>query len=305
MSETITPVGSHSPERRTLGEILEKRAGNQECLVVPGAYDALSARICQSVGFEAVYLTGAGYANAALGMPDVGLVTVTELRDHVARTYDATGIPLIVDADTGFGNAINVGRTVHLLERAGASALQMEDQVFPKRCGHFDGKAVITTNEMVQKIHAAVDARDSEDTLIIARTDARQVSGLNDALDRAGAYRDAGADVLFIEAPEGVDEIDEIARHFADAPLMLNLVEGGKTPFVSIEELGEKGYVMALYANAALRAAQRAVTSVMSTLRETGSTTSVLESLATWEERQEMVGKTAFDELEQKYAWEA
>jgi len=237
-------------------------------------------------------------------MPDVGLVTVTELRDHVARTFDATDVPLIVDADTGFGNAINVGRTVRLLERAGAAALQMEDQVFPKRCGHFDGKAIISRNEMVQKIHAAVDARDSESTLIIARTDARQVSGLDDALDRAQAYREAGADVLFVEAPEGVSEIDAIATRFAGVPLMLNLVEGGKTPLVETNALGEKGYVMALYANAALRAAQRAVTSVMTTLRTSGSTASVIDSLASWEERQEMVGKTHFDLLERKYAWE-
>lgn len=289
---------------RTLDHVLAQYRKAGECLVVPGVYDALSARICQSVGFEAVYLTGAGYANSALGMPDVGLVTVTELRDHVARTFDATEVPLIVDADTGFGNAVNVGRTVRLLERAGAAALQMEDQVFPKRCGHFDGKAVISRNEMVQKIHAAVDARDSESTLIIARTDARQVSGLDDALDRAEAYREAGADVLFVEAPEGVSEIDAIATRFSDVPLMLNLVEGGKTPLVKTDALGEKGYVMALYANAALRAAQRAVTSVMTTLRESGSTTSVIDSLASWEERQEMVGKTHFDLLEQKYAWE-
>jgi len=300
----MDPIESARHVSARLGELLQKYALEGRCLVVPGVYDALSARICESVGFEAVYLTGAGYANSALGMPDVGLVTVTELRDHVARTYDATGIPLIVDADTGFGNAINVGRTVHLLERAGASALQMEDQVFPKRCGHFDGKSVISRTEMVQKIHAAVDARDSESTLIIARTDARQVHGLDDALDRADAYREAGADVLFIEAPEGIDEIDTIAQRFPDSPLMLNLVEGGKTPLISTEDLGNKGFVMALYANAALRAAQHAVTSVMTRLKESGSTVDVLDQLATWEERQEMVGKSHFDRLEQKYAWE-
>jgi 2-methylisocitrate lyase-like PEP mutase family enzyme len=300
----IDSTGASASELRTLDEILDRYRKAGQCLVVPGVYDALSARICESVGFEAVYLTGAGYANSALGMPDVGLVTVTELRDHVARTFDATDVPLIVDADTGFGNAINVGRTVRLLERAGAAALQMEDQVFPKRCGHFDGKAIISRNEMVQKIHAAVDARDSESTLIIARTDARQVSGLDDALDRAQAYREAGADVLFVEAPEGVSEIDAIATRFAGVPLMLNLVEGGKTPLVETNALGEKGYVMALYANAALRAAQRAVTSVMTALRKSGTTTGVIDSLASWEERQEMVGKTHFDLLEQKYAWE-
>lgn len=300
----IDSTSASASELRTLDEILDRYRKAGQCLVVPGVYDALSARICESVGFEAVYLTGAGYANSALGMPDVGLVTVTELRDHVARTFDATDVPLIVDADTGFGNAINVGRTVRLLERAGAAALQMEDQVFPKRCGHFDGKAIISRNEMVQKIHAAVDARDSESTLIIARTDARQVSGLDDALDRAQAYREAGADVLFVEAPEGVSEIDAIATRFAGVPLMLNLVEGGKTPLVETNALGEKGYVMALYANAALRAAQRAVTSVMTALRKSGTTTGVIDSLASWEERQEMVGKTHFDLLEQKYAWE-
>lgn len=292
------------PGSLTLGDVLARYRKAGECLVVPGVYDALSARICGSVGFEAVYLTGAGYANSALGMPDIGLVTVTELRDHVARTFDATGLPLIVDADTGFGNAINVGRTVRLLERAGAAALQIEDQVFPKRCGHFEGKAIISRNEMVQKIHAAVDARGSESTLIIGRTDARQVSGLEDALDRAQAYREAGADILFVEAPEGSSEINAIATRFSDVPLMLNLVEGGKTPLLETDVLGEKGFVMALYANAALRAAQHAVTSVMTSLRESGSTTNVIDSLASWEERQEVVGKSHFDLLEQKYAWE-
>jgi 2-methylisocitrate lyase-like PEP mutase family enzyme len=287
----------------TLQTAIAAARAQGEALVLPGAYDALSARLVEAAGFEAVYVTGAGFANASLGVPDIGLVTVSELRDHVARVADVVQIPLVVDADTGFGNAINMARTVRQLERAGASALQIEDQVFPKKCGHFAGKAVVPAQEMVQKIHAAVDARVSEDLYIIARTDARALVSLDEAIDRAGMFQEAGADALFVEAPVSVDELRIIGESL-DLPLVANMVEGGKTPLLTSAELGALGFSMVLFANAALRAAQRAVTEVLAELRATGSTNAVLDRMATWEERQGAVGKPHFDALEQKYSFE-
>lgn len=177
---------------------LRRRLEEDRLLVLPGAANALTARMIEDAGFEAVYVTGAGIANTFLGVPDIGLLTLTQLADHVASMSDAVSIPLVVDIDTGFGNAVGVGHTVRVLERAGASALQIEDQTFPKRCGHFSGKEVVSRDEMVGKIHAAVDARRSDDLLIIARTDAAAVHGLDDVIDRANAYQEAGADVLFV-----------------------------------------------------------------------------------------------------------
>jgi 2-methylisocitrate lyase-like PEP mutase family enzyme len=274
---------------------------SKEALTLPGAYDALSARLIQAEGFSAVYITGAGLANSMLGVPDIGLVTVTELRDHVARIAETVDIPLVVDGDTGFGNAVNTYRTVRLLERAGASAIQIEDQVFPKKCGHFEGKAVISADEMTQKIHAAVDARQNDETVIIARTDARAVSSLDEAFDRAERYREAGADVLFVEAPESRDELRTIGGRF-NVPLVANMVEGGKTPLCSIDELSEMGFSIVLFANAALRVSQRAISEMLSELKKTGSTNAKLDVMATWEERQSIVDKPFYDELERKYS---
>ena len=283
--------------------VLNQARQKDQCLVLPGAYDALSARIIESQGFEAVYLTGAGFANSGLGVPDIGLVTVSELRDHVARVADVVSIPLVVDADTGFGNAINMRRTIRMLERAGASAIQIEDQVFPKKCGHFSGKDVISLNEMVQKIHAAVDARDSNELQIIARTDSRAVFSLDVALERAAAFKEAGADIIFVEAPESIEEMRIIGKS-SDLPLVANMVEGGKTPLKTVEELSALGFSIALFANAALRSAQKAVTETMSELKKTGSTNGVLHALSGWEDRQNAVGKSYFDELESKYSTE-
>jgi 2-methylisocitrate lyase-like PEP mutase family enzyme len=274
---------------------------SKKALTLPGAYDALSARLIQAEGFSAVYLTGAGLANSMLGVPDIGLVTVTELRDHVARVAETVDIPLVVDGDTGFGNAVNTYRTVRLLERAGASAIQLEDQVFPKKCGHFAGKAVISADEMAQKIHAAVDARQNDETVIIARTDARSVSSLEEAFDRAELYREAGADVLFVEAPESLDELRTIGGRF-DVPLVANMVEGGKTPLCTVDELSEMGFSIVLFANAALRVSQRAISGMLKELHATGSTNGQLDVMATWEERQSMVGKPFYDDLENKYS---
>jgi 2-methylisocitrate lyase-like PEP mutase family enzyme len=287
----------------TLRSLIASAEDGDRALVLPGAYDALSARLIEAAGFGAVYLTGAGYANSGLGVPDIGLVTATEMRDHVARIVDVVGIPLVVDADTGFGNAINIGRTVRQFERAGAAALQIEDQVFPKRCGHFEGKDVIPAQEMVQKVRAAVDARSSESLLIIARTDVRAVSTLEEALERAHMYQEAGADVLFVEAPISVEEMRTIGQQL-DGPLIANMVEGGKTPLLSAGELAELGFAIALFANATLRMAHRAVASLLDELARTGSTSALLDQMAGWEERQEAVGKSAFDALELKYSTE-
>jgi len=286
---------------KSFRSILAEAHATRRAIALPGAYDALSARLIEQAGFSAVYVTGAGLANSSLGVPDIGLVTAIELRDHVARLADAVSVPLIVDADTGFGNAVNVYRTVRLLERAGASAIQIEDQVFPKKCGHFAGKAVISAQEMVQKVHAAVDARISDDTVIIARTDARAVSSLEEACERANLYREAGADVLFIEAPESQQELSVVGARF-DVPLVANMVEGGKTPLLSVDELGEIGFSLVLFANAALRVAQHSMTELFKELSNSGSTNSLLGQMATWEERQAIVGKPHFDALELKYS---
>ncbi len=274
---------------------------NRQPLLLPGVYDALSARLAAAAGFEALYLTGAGLANARLGVPDIGLVSLEQLVDHVGAISDRVDVPLVVDGDTGFGNAVNVTQVVRKLERAGASAIQLEDQVFPKKCGHFAGKAIIPASEMVGKLRAAVDSRRDDGLLIIARTDARATDGIDAAVDRAGQFLEAGADIIFVEAPTSVDELRDIARQI-DAPLVANMVEGGSTPIVPLDELGQLGYSVVLYANAALRSAQYAVSRAYAELRVSGISTNLLDTMATWEERQAAVGKPEYDELEARYA---
>lgn len=270
-------------------------------LLLPGVYDALSARLAEAAGFESIYVTGAGLANSRLGVPDIGLTSVDQLADHVAAISDAVGIPLVVDGDTGFGNAVNVTHVVRKLERAGANAIQFEDQVFPKKCGHFAGKAVIPADEMAGKIQAALDSRRSADTLIVARTDARATHGIEEAIERANRFRELGADVVFVEAPRSVEELRLVAQQ-VDAPLVANMVEGGSTPIVPLDELGTLGYSVVLYANAALRSAQRAVTLAYAELKSAGISTNLIDTMATWDERQEAVGKPHYDELEARYA---
>jgi 2-methylisocitrate lyase-like PEP mutase family enzyme len=285
---------------QTLAELIAAAGSSRRPVLLPGVYDALSARLAAAAGFEAIYLTGAGLANARLGVPDIGLVTADLLVDHVAAIYDATGLPLVVDADTGFGNAINTRRIVRRLERAGAAAIQLEDQAFPKKCGHFAGKAVIPTDEMEGKLRAALDARASENTLIIARTDARAIEGLEPALERAARYRAAGADIIFVEAPTSAEELRTITERI-DAVHVANMVEGGATPIVGLEQLGEMGFSLVLYANAALRCAQRAVTRAFAELRASGTSAGLVDVMATWDERQDAVGKPLYDELETRY----
>jgi 2-methylisocitrate lyase-like PEP mutase family enzyme len=291
-------MASTSPAeaRTSLRRLVERR----DAVLVPGAANALTARIIEDLGFEAAYLTGAGLANTHLGMPDLGLTTVTELAETAARIADVCSLPLIVDIDTGFGNALNVYRTVALLERAGAAALQIEDQVFPKKCGHFAGKGVIPLPEMLGKVKAALDARKDQNTLIIARTDARAVEGFERALERAHAMTEAGADVLFVEAPESVEEMRAIGA--LPAPQVANIVIGGRTPNLPIDELRGMGFSVALYANAALQATIRAVQDVLGHLKSEGSLAGVQERLATFAERQRVVDKDRFDALEARYS---
>lgn len=269
-------------------------------LVLPGVANALTARIAEDVGFEAVYISGAGIANTYLGAPDVGLLTLSELIAQVSAVRSAVDIPIVVDADTGFGNALNVRRSITELARAGANAVQLEDQVTPKRCGHFADKRVIPREEMVGKIRAALDARPSEDFLVIARTDARAVHSLTDALDRAARYQEVGADILFVEAPEGDDEMRLIGKSL-DAPLVANMVEGGRTPLKSSDELTELGFTIQLYANAAMRAGILATQHMLQHLRASGDTRDVLDQMVSWDERQRLVGKPEYDALSERY----
>lgn len=269
-------------------------------LVVPGATNALTARLVEEAGFEAAYVTGAGVANSFLGVPDIGLLSLPEIVAHVTAMREAVDLPLIVDADTGFGNAVNVRHAVRSLERAGADAIQIEDQTFPKRCGHFAGKDVIATEEMVQKIRAAVDARRDAAMLIVARTDARAVEGIDAACTRANAYRAAGADILFVEGPRSEQEIEQIAAA-VPGPKLLNIVEGGVTPSLPHERLEQLGFALVLYANLPLLASIRAVRDVLGHLRDDGDP-ATRPPIAGWSERQELVRKPAFDELERRFA---
>jgi 2-methylisocitrate lyase-like PEP mutase family enzyme len=283
------------------GKRLRQAISERRALLVPGAANALTARIIEDFGFEAIYLTGAGLANTELAVPDIGLVTLTDLARATAAIAGATSLPLIVDADTGFGNAVNVAHTVRTLERAGAAALQLEDQSFPKRCGHFAGKELIRSAEMVGKIKAAVDARRSRDCLIIARTDARAVEGLEAAIGRAQSYAAAGVDATFVEAPESQAELAEIPRRLA-VPQVANMVVGGKTPIATREELAAMGFGVVLYANAALQASVLAMQEVLGALRRDGSLKAVSNRLASFAERQRLVGKPEWDAFETRFA---
>jgi 2-methylisocitrate lyase-like PEP mutase family enzyme len=280
----------------SIGKILEGR----HATLVPGAPNALFARIIEDLGFEAIYVTGAGIANMQLGAPDIGLTTLNEIAHNVTCIAEAVQIPLIVDADTGFGNTQNCYRSIRLLERSGASAIQLEDQVFPKKCGHFSNKAIVPTVEMVNKIKAAVDARLDPEMKIIARTDALGISGINEALDRAAAFVEAGADATFVEAPKNLAELKVIPSSI-QAPQVANMVFGGLTPEPGREVLASMGYSIVLYANAALQTAIQAVDTTLSSLRDTGSLAECSDLLASFEKRQAVVHKEKWDEFERKH----
>jgi 2-methylisocitrate lyase-like PEP mutase family enzyme len=272
-------------------------------LVLPGAPNALTATLIQEAGFEALYVTGAGITNTFLGMPDLGLLTLDELTNHVAAMADVVDLPVVVDADTGFGNAINVQRTVRRLERAGAAAIQIEDQISPKRCGHFGGKQVISRSEMVGKIRAAVDARRG-DTLIVARTDALAVQGLDEACARAAAYVAAGAELIFVESPTTTEQMRHITQNVPGWHIA-NMVEGGRSPRLSRSDLGDLGFAVALYANSAMRGAVAGARQVLSHLSQHGDTIGAGELLISWEDRQALVRKEDFDQLEVRYGPDA
>ena len=272
-------------------------------LPIPGAANALTARVIQGAGYPALLVTGAGIANTYLGVPDIGLVSVTELAEHVGAIRDAVSIPIIVDGDTGFGNALNVGRTVRLLERAGANSILLEDQTFPKRCGHFDGKEVIPCPEMVQKIKAAVDARTDRELMILARTDARAVEGLPAAIERINAYREAGADILFVEAPQNEKELASIPK---DAPgvHICNMVIGGKTPLLTQQQLAGLGYAGVVYANAALQASMLAMKTVLQHIKTNGSIAGIEDAIMSFKDRQALVDFDRFEHLAARYSSE-
>ena len=282
---------------RRLRELL----AGPEPVLAPGAFDALSARIVEAASFPAVYMTGFGSSAALLGRPDVGLLTQTEMVENARRIVQAVALPVIADADTGYGNPLNVIRTVHEYERAGVAAIHIEDQITPKRCGHMDHKQVLPVEEMVAKIRAATAARQSPDFVLIARIDARAVEGLAAALDRAERYRDAGADVLFVEAPESEDEIAAIARRFTSIPLLFNWAEGGKTPPIPIERLREYGFRLIIFPSSLLLSATSAMRAAAAQIREAGSPLPLLSSLPTFQQFTDFVGLPEVQDLEQRF----
>ena len=285
------------------GKALRAKLEERRGLLVPGAVNALAALIIEDLGFEAVYLTGAGATNSFLGLPDLGFISLTEIAQHTAAIREAVNIPIVVDADTGFGNALNVRHSVSVLERAGADAIQIEDQIMPKKCGHFSNKSVIPVEEMTGKIKAAVDARSSKDFLIIARTDAIAVEGFEHAIERAERYIDAGADVTFVEAPERIEDIRRIPQRLS-VPQVVNVVVGGKTPVLSQEELAKMGFGLVLYANVALQGAIAGMQAALKVLKTSGRMDEPGAMVASFAERQRLVKKSFFDELDEKYGGE-
>ena len=273
-----------------------------ETLLAPGIYDALSGLIAEQSGAKAVYLSGASIAYTRFGRSDVGLVSVSEVHDTLAAVTDRIKIPIIVDADTGFGNALNVQRTIRNFERAGAAAIQIEDQSFPKRCGHLDGKVLIKTDEMVGKVKAAVDARKTSDTLIIARTDARAVEGLQEAIDRAHTYEEAGADILFIEAPRSVDELKVIRKSFhLNTPLLANMVEGGKTPVKTADDLKSLGFNIVIFPGGAVRAATFQLQEYYAGLLENGSNAEFSKRMHDFDSLNAVIGTPELLSIGKKY----
>jgi len=251
---------------------LKARLRQKEILVAPGVYDGLTASLAEQAGFEALYLSGAAVAYTRLGRPDIGLSTASEMADTMTLIADRTALPVIIDADTGFGNALNAQRTMRLYERTWASALQLEDQTYPKRCGHLSDKSLITRQEMAGKVAAMADARAAEDTLIIARTDAVAVEGFNAAIDRAGAYLEAGADVLFIEAPQTEEQLTEITREFGSkVPLLVNMVEGGATPISGAQNLEDLGFSIVIFPGGVVRALAHTAQAYYGSLHKCGS----------------------------------
>jgi 2-methylisocitrate lyase-like PEP mutase family enzyme len=280
---------------------LRKMVDERRGLVVPGAFNAMSARVVAENGFRAVYVTGAGVTNMTMGIPDLSFIGLHEICEHTARIRDAVEIPVIVDADTGFGNPVNTYRTVQMLERAGADAIQLEDQIFPKKCGHFSGKEVIDIKDMEAKIKAAADARKDQDLMIIGRTDSAAVQGFDAAIERAQRMAEAGADILFVEAVESEAEIRKLPQ-LLDRPLLINIVIGGKTPTLDADAFGAMGFSIVLYANAALQGAVAGMNKALGVLKRRGRIDEDPAIVASFAERQRLVNKDFYDELERRYS---
>jgi 2-methylisocitrate lyase-like PEP mutase family enzyme len=279
---------------------LRKLLSESRLIMAPGVADAMNARIVAKEGFEAIYMTGSGTASTRLGLPDIGLLTMTEMVDNAERIADAAEIPLIADADTGYGNPINVMRTVRAYERAGVAAIHIEDQQWPKRCGHFSGKTLVPAEEMVSKVKAAVDSKRDADFMIIARTDAYSVEGYNAAMDRAAMYVEAGADIIFVEELRTVEQLAEVPRRFK-VPALYNMGGSGKTPFLTAKEIEELGFGVVIYPNFIMRAAIHAAQSVLRELKSTGSLEGIFKRLSGWEERHELLRMPEIQALEKKY----
>ena len=295
MSDFLRGKRENAPR---LAEMLRAR----EPILAPGAYDALTARLIEQAGFPAVYMTGFGTSASLLGRPDVGLLTTSQMVDNARRMAQAVDVPVIADADTGYGNPLNVIRTVQEYELTGVSAIHIEDQIMPKKCGHMENKQVIAAGEMTEKIRAAVAARRTSDFLIIARTDARAVEGLESALRRARAYREAGADILFVEAPQNEDEVEQVARAFPNVPLLFNWAEGGKTPPMPLERLKELGYRIIIFPISALLTAAKAVRGVLAEIKNEGTPRRVFADGSSFREFNEMIGLAESQALEKRFA---
>jgi 2-methylisocitrate lyase-like PEP mutase family enzyme len=279
---------------------LRQLVAGGDVVVAPGVYDGLSARLAARAGFPAIYATGGGIARS-MGYPDLGLLSPREIVDRLATIVEQAGVPVIADADTGYGNALNVRRAVREFERAGVAAFHLEDQTFPKRCGHYDDKAVIPTGEMVQKLRAAREALADPDLLLIARTDALAVEGFDAAIERAHAYHAAGADVIFVEAPTSEAEIETIARRVA-APKLINMFQGGKTPLVPLARLRELGYRIVIVPSDLQRAAIRAMEDTLAAIARDGNSAAVADRMASFKDREAAVDTSAWLELDRRYS---
>ena len=283
-------------QRQSLKQWLQR----QKLLVAPGCFDGLSARLVEEAGFEAAYLSGGAVARS-MGIPDIGLVTMSETIERAAQVVGTIKIPVIADADTGYGNAVNLVRTVREFERVGVAAIHIEDQITPKRCGHLDGKEVISPAEMEQKLAAALAARSDRDFCIIARTDARGVNGFDDAIERARRFAKLGVDAIFVEAPQSEEELAEIPRRLPGIPLLVNVFKGGKTPMLPMERLQRMGYRIAIYPSETQRAAIHAMRTALATLKQEGTTESIDAALTTFKERDRVVGLDEWQKIEKQY----
>jgi len=280
---------------------LRRLLERDQILIVPGAHNPLAATIIDKEGFEVVYMTGYGTSASVLGKPDVGLLTMFEMVRNAANIVEAVNIPVIADGDTGYGNAVNVIRTVKEYEKAGVACIQLEDQAAPKKCGHMMGREIISKEEMVGKIKAACDARWDSNFMIMARTDARTIYGIEEAIERGKAYEEAGADIIFIESPESIDEMQIITSNF-DVPVLANMVEGGRTPFLPAKELEEIGYELVIFPTATIYTVTKAIKNLLKILKEDGTTKRFIDNMTPFEEFNKLIGLSEIREIEKKYA---